>query len=276
MASPDPEKPPDDKPPDDKPPKSKAAVAGSATFLLGAVGTIVAAIGDFGSDDSGLAAARRNHVWWLIAAASLAAAGLFLGALYVLLRSEFHHARHRQTAHHAHEAHRRRNLLPLLLLLGIVAVATGVGIGAYATIDRRPGRPKIEVVRLDDRAALVSISAEGLPSNSWYEASVEAYADKGPPWSYLGSLARARFSPGQDGKLEWNEQVSLSKIQSKRVGRVEVRVARGMLAKPLGKVGERSCTAQDVTCLFVRVPPKAPATPTASTTSTTTQSATTG
>jgi hypothetical protein len=42
-------------------------IAGVLAFLAGGLGTIIAAIGDFGSDSGALAAARRNHVQlWLI------------------------------------------------------------------------------------------------------------------------------------------------------------------------------------------------------------------
>src|SRR5262249_59691959 len=52
------------------PSKSGPSRAAALAFVVGGVGTIIAAIGDFGSDSSGLAAARRNHVTLVVAAAA--------------------------------------------------------------------------------------------------------------------------------------------------------------------------------------------------------------
>jgi hypothetical protein len=61
-------------------------MAGVLAFVVGGVGTIVAAIGDFGSDSGALGAARRNHVLLIVAAAAAAALGLACGALYTILK----------------------------------------------------------------------------------------------------------------------------------------------------------------------------------------------
>jgi hypothetical protein len=192
---------------------SPGTVAGAAAFVAGAVGTIVAAIGSFGSDDSALAAARRNHVWWLVAAASAAALGLMLAGLYALAMGEGKRHAGTPTAEGGKTVGatggwwaRFRRWVPangarLILAAAVVAVALGVGLGAYATTDRRPGVPAINVDAIGNGSVRVEITAEGLPSSDWYEALVVGERESGDPDAML--LGAGRFSPAQNGRVDW-------------------------------------------------------------------------
>lgn len=235
--------------PTDKPAKAGTVTAALA-FLAGGVGTIVAAIGDFGSDSSALAVARRNHSTMLLAAASCAAFGLMLGALYPFLRGWSWHKMGKG-----------------LLALGVVAVAAGVGVGASATILRAPGRPTITLQRLDADSVQIEITADGLASSDWYEAIVSAYKTAKDGTTTNTTLAGARFSPGQDGTVDWKARIAFPAKSTKRT-RLLVRVQKDSLVK------DRDCnTDADVTCLNIYVPPSAPSPQSATTpasTSTTT------
>lgn len=210
-------------------------IAGATAFLAGGVGTILAAIGDFGSSSSALAAARRNHVDSLLAAAGLAALGLALGGLYPFLR----HWRRR-----AHPIEPAR----VLLAVGVVSVAAGVAVGSFATIARRPGRPTIVLQRFDRSSVRIEVTADGLASSDWYEAIVTQYTPDERGGETATTLAAARFSPGQNGKLDWKERIAYPS-SSPADARLLVRVAKDRLVR------ETDCnTDQDVTCLSVRVP----------------------
>jgi hypothetical protein len=237
-------------------------IAGAAAFVAGGVGTIVAAIGSFGSDDSALAAARRNHVSELIAAASVAALGLMLAGLYGILRDASANASAKPyegwkaalNPVRAFVAWMRDGGGRRVLAAGVIAVALGVGLGAYATTNRQPGRPMISIERVDADSVRVEISAEGLPSTDWYDALLRGYSDvRGADGVFLAS---ARFSPGQDGKLDWKARVEVPTDEGgKPITRVLVTVARD---KP---VDLKSCVMNDedvvvgnATCLSIRVP----------------------
>jgi hypothetical protein len=352
--------------------------AGVVAFLAGGLGTIIAAIGDFGSDSGALAAARRNHVLLLTAAAAAAALGLACGALYTILKGDkkddsqekVSKAKNGSKAKSEIETTKNQEasaanvpvgwglmiagLIALLggsrkakngatatsgakakseiettksvgvsdvnlsvgwtlmiaalialgasgsllgfgypvwasvvalvgllclvlaltmwkrnvkltqprvatgfLIIGVLAVSAGVALGVVATSDRKPGRPQIEVMRVDDKTILVKISAEGLPSNDWYEASVSGYDDLYTASSEV-PLVTARFSPGQDGKLDWTHRVNavdgipvpVNGMGTTKISRVLVRLAHGALSL----VGYRNCNRAEVTCLAVRVP----------------------
>src|SRR3954453_11361252 len=116
--------------------------ASAATFVAGGIATIVGAIGSFGADDSALAAARRNHVSILIAASSAAALGLMLGGLYALLPHDtttIPPASRKTWSRFL--AWTRTNSARIVLGFAVAFVALGVGLGAYATANRQPGRP---------------------------------------------------------------------------------------------------------------------------------------
>ena len=263
-----------DAPQDEAPPAAEpnqatgtgaGTIAGAAAFVAGAVGTIVAAIGSFGSDDSALAAARRNQVWWLVAAASCAALGLMLGGLYALARNDGDAATAKEDdappaglppgftdwrlANAVLAGWARANAARLMLGAGVVAVALGVGLGAYATTNRQPGRPTISLKRIDKQSVRVEITAEGLPSTTWYEAFVRGYGDE--PDSPEFFLVSARFSPGQDGKVDWKTRFHMpAKIEDTKLTRILVMVQRDNL------VPRKNCVEDEkITCMYVRVPP---------------------
>jgi hypothetical protein len=209
-------------------------IGGVLAFVVGGVGTIVAAIGDFGSDDSGLATARRNHVDALIAASSAAAAGLMLGMIYVLIRRE----------------RLDRRITKGILGAGVILVSLGVGIGAYATTNRHAGRPTIHVARVDDSSISVVVSGDGLASDDWFEAIVEGYTAN-PPGKKT-ELAAARFSPGQDGKLDWKERIQVpKKFAGSDITYLLVRVRRNNPVE--GRAADCSVSVE-TTCLFFRIP----------------------
>jgi len=153
-----------------------------------------------------------------------------------------------------------------LLAAGVVAVALGVGLGAYATTNRQPGRPTISLERVNNESASVQITAEGLPSVDWYEAVLRGYSDSSVETDGV-FLASARFSPGQDGKLAWKTRFHIPPdVNGKEITRVLVTVARDTL------VDKKNCDLDaDVTCLFIRIPLTAIPTATTSTQTTTTQ-----
>jgi hypothetical protein len=203
-------------------------IAGATAFLAGGVGTILAAIGDFGGDTSALGAARRNHVDSLIAAAALAALGLALGGVYPFLR------------------HRARTLV---LAAGVVAVAAGVAVGAFATIAREPGRPTIVLQRVDKESVRVEITGDGLASSDWYEAIVTELSDLPQSGPAPPPLAEARFSPSQNGKLDWKARIDYP-ASTPTTTYLLVRVQKDRLLR------DTDCkTDKDVTCLYVHVPP---------------------
>jgi hypothetical protein len=252
-----------------------ATVAGIAAMVVGGVGVIIAAIGDFGSDSGALGAARRNHPNWLIAAASAAAAGLLCGGLYTIFKKAF--GEDPKT--------RWTGWVPLVILcVGVGFIAGGVGVGAYATANRQPGRPSIEVTRVDASTINVQITAEGLGSNDWFEADVVGYPEdttttSGPSNGNRGCprkgtatsedkcfqpvvvdvpLAAARFSPGQDGKLDWKQLIDVDTFShggttGLTIARVQVRVAHKALFGLGHPPGD--CTHGEVTCLALRLPP---------------------
>jgi hypothetical protein len=233
-------------------------IAGASAFVAGGVGTIVAAIGSFGSDDSALAAARRNHVWWLVAAASFAALGLMLGGLYALAKGVSPKPRvapNKKIKRLLRWAH--LNAGRLVLGGGVVAVALGVGLGAYATTNRQPGRPTISVARINPGSVQVEITADGLPSADWYEAWVRGYTDSSVITDGV-FLAGAQFSPGQDGKLDWKAEVQVPPDRDgKPVTRVIVTV--GHNNAPPDATSCNLSKDERVTCLAIRVPSAEPA-----------------
>ena len=215
-------------------------LTGLAAFVLGGVGTIAAAIGDFGSDDSALAAARRNHVYPLLGAAGCAALGLMLGGLFVLLRSQIRYANEKWKP-------RLRWLSAAALGAGIIAVAVGVGVGAFATTDRKPGRPTIQVERVDASSVSVRITSDGFPSRTWFEAIVEGFGDT--ERTPVVPLAAGRFSPGQDGKIDWKVRVYIPTVfKGTKIERLRVLVQRD-------RVVTNNCTGEvKLTCLTLRIP----------------------
>jgi hypothetical protein len=226
-------------------------IAGTAAFLTGALGTIVAAITEFGGDDGGLAAARRNHTDLLIWAAVCAAIGLLFGGLYAVASN--------WPKPQANVRSWLAKNQSWLLVLGTCAVALGVALGAIATTLREPGRPGIQVDRVDDSSVRVQISAEGLQSDAWYEASIRGYGDDLAAYDAPVDerkrktpvdLLTARFSPGQDGKLDWSARISTADSSGTKIGRILVRVEEGALGRATGLL---NCTAAEVTCSFVRV-----------------------
>jgi hypothetical protein len=216
-----------------------ATLAGVAAFVAGGTGTVLAAISDFGADNGALDAARRNHVDALVIAACLAAFGLLLGALYTVLRSQEGHVgkKHRS---------RVRWAAVIVLGVGVGVVAGGVAVGAFATAKREPGRPFIQVERVDRSSLRVEISGDGLSTKDWFEAKVDGFDDDA---STVVPLAAGRFSPGQDGNLDWKARFQMPpKFGGATITRLRVQVQKNHIAAS-------SCdTDEDLTCLAIRVP----------------------
>jgi hypothetical protein len=241
------------------------AIAGAAAFVAGAVGTIAAAIGSFGSDDSALAAARRNHVPELVAATSAAAVGLMIGGLYGILRDAPPGEKPTGTGLGARARRlawwfRQNNARPVLAV-GVIAVALGVALGAYATVSRQPGRPTITITRVDKESVMIEITAEGQPSRIWFDALLRGYPDTASDGVFLAS---ARFSPGQDGKVDWKERVELpatvdtgKAAAGSPITRVLVTVARNKAVPTKACAIDQDVVHGDATCLSIRVPPDA-------------------
>src|SRR5207248_1067339 len=117
------------------------------------------------------------------------------------------------------------NSARIVLGFAVAFVAVGVGLGAYATADRQPGRPTISIERIDSDSVRVEIRAEGLRSSDWYDALLRGYGDSSTTDGIF--LASARFSPGQDGTLDWKARVQVPPDKGgKPVTRVLVTVAR--------------------------------------------------
>jgi hypothetical protein len=193
------------------------SVAGVVALVLGAVATVLTAVTDWGSDSSGLAAARRNHTSALEWAAGFAIAALVIGAIYTIVRQK------------------QRRWSDALLGIGVMAVGIGLGFGIISTTERKPGRPIVNVERVDASSIRVVVRGEGLPSDASFVMRVDAYDN---PGNWLADLMLARFSPNQKGELRWSQRVRLppSWINHKRgkngkvgrafVGRVQVNVDR--------------------------------------------------
>lgn len=197
-------------------------IAGGVAFVGAGLGTVLAAITDWGADDGGLAAARRNHVNMLAAAALLAISGLAVGALYALLRNKRHSK---------------------VLGFGVLLVVAGVACGIIATTRREPGRPTLGADRIDTESIRVTVRADGLSSDTSFD--MEAYGmDKKD--AYVATLATARFSPSQRGELDWSLRIAVPpKWQNKRISRVQVWVAPDV---PSGKRSS-ACASGNPTCL---------------------------
>lgn len=125
-----------------------------------------------------------------------------------------------------------------------------------ATINRVPGRPSINVERVDADSAKVDITAEGLPSNDWYEALVRAYRTDS---AEVVPLAAARFSPAQDGNLSRSIRFKLPKEAADEMLHILVLVQRDKV------VGRADCNTQaDITCASVAIASTPPPTTTTS------------
>jgi hypothetical protein len=205
-------------------------IGGVVAFVGGGLGTVLAAITDWGSDEGGLAAARRNHVDLLVAAASLAVAGLTAGAVYALLRS------------------RGKPIATFALAVGVVFVAAGVGSGIVATTLREPGRPTLGIERVDAESIRISVQAEGLSSDAAFEARVDGFNDKG---DFLIDLAAAKFSPSQRGTLDWSQRIAVPpRADGQRLTRVQLWVAKDVRRKG----APPACGSGIPTCLYMLLP----------------------
>lgn len=205
-------------------------------FVGGGLGTVLAAITDWGSDEGGLAAARRNHVDILVAAASLAVAGLTAGAIYALLRS-------------------RGRPATYALAIGVALVAAGVGCGIVATTLREPGRPTLSIERVDSESIRVGVQAEGLSSDAAFEARIDGFDEAG---DFLVDLGAAKFSPSQRGALDWSQRIAVpATARGHALTRVQVWVAKDVRRKG----APPACGSGIPTCLYLRIPATREATP---------------
>jgi hypothetical protein len=162
--------------------------AGVLAFLAGGLGTILAVVSDWGSDASGIAAARRNHVVWLQFAGVLAVCGLFFGAFYTIARQKLTWWQR------------------ALLLLGVMSVSAGLCLGIVSTTKREVGRPSVQIERVDRGSVRVTVRGEGQPSDASFFMRVDAY---GPMGEYLDDLMFARLSPNQSGELNWSQRIGI-------------------------------------------------------------------
>src|SRR5215216_4331245 len=119
------------------------------------------------------------------------------------------------------------------------------------TTSRQPGRPDIEIVRADSSSVRARVTSDGFPARTWFEARVDGFAasSKRPIF-----LAAGRFSPDQDGAIDWNVRVYVpSKWHGRKIDRLRVVVQRDRF------VGPAPPCQGDVThtCLTIRIPPQA-------------------
>jgi hypothetical protein len=226
-----------------KPPRPRpGTVAGVVAFVAGGLGTVLAAVTDWGSEAGGLAAARRNHPDYLMAAALFAIGGLVAGAAYTIFRDR-----------------RRKSWTSWLLGLGVVLVGIGLALGIISTTKREPGRPNVRIDRLDADSILVTVHGDGWPSNASFDARVDAYD---APGRWLTDLMLARFSPDQSGELNWSERIFLprswtvpgqktksGKPARARVARVQVNVDKDQTTGTT-----RECNNSAPTCVYLIVP----------------------
>jgi hypothetical protein len=283
-------------------------IAGVLAFVAGGVGTIVAAIGDFGSDSGAIAAARRNHVLLVVAAAASAALGLLCGALYTIYKDR----KVSLTFRLGMQIFGWFLVCFAVLFLGIAAIAedslalwlTFASSAAVGTViillfsgdhDLRVGVVflTIGVVAVAAGVALgataTSAREPGRPTIEVKRedeqtlrveisgeglASDDWYEAAVDGWNEAltgkpVNLATARFSPGQDGKLAWSARINAADSGQLKIARILVRVARGALYNPTEKLKE-DCTTGRITCLTARLPLTADPEFTTTTTPTTT------
>jgi hypothetical protein len=221
--------------------RQAAGIAGVVAFVAGGLGTVLAAVTDWGSDESGLAAARRNHVDLLMAAALCAIAGLVAGTTDMILQG------------------RDRTWKSLLLGFGVVLVGVGLALGIISTTRREPGRPSVRVDRVDADSIRVTVRGQGWKSNASFEARVDAYD---APGNWLTDLMLARFSPNQSGDLNWSERIFLPRswtlpgVKTKKGKPARARVARVQVNvdRDLGTGHPRECNTSAPTCVYLDVP----------------------
>ena len=233
----------------DEPAKSNVGTIAGVVAIVGAgLTTVLSAITDFGADNGALDAARRNHTGWLVVSVGFAASGLILGAIYAVLRE-------------APDGSRRARSAPWFLVLGVFAVGAGVVGGVTATANRDTGHPTIAVSRAGEDGVKISVTADGLPSNTKYEARVEGYyqlpGQEGIQ-TFVDNLTSARFSPRQDGRLEWSHVVDISPANARPINYVLVIVAKqdvGELVCSEASPDTKGATATAPTCLYTRLPP---------------------
>jgi hypothetical protein len=224
-------------------------IAGVLVFVGGGLATVLTAITNFGADGGALDAARRNHTGLLVAAAALAAGGLFLGATYTILMKALKDSRPATI------------VAPYTLMAGVAAIVAGVVMGVAATVNREPGRPSIALERLNKDSIKVTVTADGLASSASYDARIEGYHQtpapdgRKPTQVFIESLVLARFSPAQDGDLEWERVVDISPpTTTLPINYVQVIVAKENVEGPTcGAMGNDAPT-----CLYTRIPPETP------------------
>src|SRR5438876_1015639 len=96
----------------------------------------------------------------------------------------------------------------------------GLGAGTIA------GAATFVAVGVGTESVRVEITAERLPSSDWYDAVLRSYSDSVSVADGV-FLASVRFSPGQDGKLDWKARVQVPPDRAgKTITRVLVTVAR--------------------------------------------------
>jgi hypothetical protein len=230
---------------------------GSITAILvlvgGGVATVLGAVTDFGAESGALDAARRNHPTLLAAAAALAAAGLVLGAAYTVATGSHSTGRTVSVG--------RKLLFPAVLSLGI-----GIVLGVLATVNREPGRPVINITRTSKDGVKVSVTIDGLSSSDSYEAQIDGYEQQpdqsnspgNPPQTFVEQLLVSRFSPGQDGKLHWEQIIDISPPDANQtMNYLLVRLADSKLQRLQDNCADKATSSKKrvPTCLYSRIPP---------------------
>lgn len=228
------------------PAKAKiSTIAGILVFVGGGLGTVLLALTSFGGDGGALDTARRNHSADIVKAAALAVGGLFLGATYTIINATW-------------KTRTAKYVSALVLTLAVLCVSVGVVLGVSAAVVRAPGRPAIALARSSTATVTVQVTAEGLASTTSYEARVEGWNQRGANGSrakLVASLLTGRFSPGQDGKLNWRHAVNISTQRARpRINYLLVAVSKdagdaGSCVVPVGAQTESAPT-----CLYTRVP----------------------
>jgi hypothetical protein len=222
-------------------------VAGVLVFLSGAFTTLLTLVTNFGADESGLAAARRNHSTALAIAAALAALGMLCAVAFAAARV----------------IGTPRWLRAVLILVGAALVLAGGVLGIKSTIDRDPGDVAIAIERISKNAASVTITGEGFPSNKRFEAIVTGYhtspvtdeATGVPSSKPVLQLARGRFSPVQSGEVNWTVpfKVSTTGRRTPRITYLLVVVHDALDAVTNCNLGSQ--LDNPPTCVWVRLQP---------------------
>jgi len=215
------------------------------TFLLGSVGLLTVLLGALATANGGIGRTELNERSWLITGTAcvlgaLAAGGVALvaaGGLAGLKRRALQEAqapavpspRVKWTALGGPQrliGWLWRRIVPALLIVGVFALATGLGLSALAAVTHVSGRPAVAtVLRWDNRLGIMldgSVKVSDIPTAQHLEMTIWAIAR-----GKASSIYEASFGPDSAGNVSHAFDVPLPRATTE----VYIKAASG----PVGR-----------------------------------------